>query len=496
MMPRNVPAHRNRRRARPLGQAMVEMALVAPILVLLLLGGSQVGQIAYSAVSIDTAAREGARAGVAAPNASLGWDSSGAPGVSHQCAPADFAQGTGNPICLAVLNGAGLLNQSAFTTNPCTSGQACVTIQVVAPGSLSKLVDPPTDARLAAAHTSPPAAGSSPCNNGKYATISGTVSGIPSGMTASLTDSSGDSQTGITGSYTLCATASNSATSQTLTATVGSGCGAFSGSIGPISVTKGNTYPNENITVAATQATISGMVSGIPSGQTATVTATTGESVSGVSGSYTLCVAAGTAGTSETLTATVGAVGCGGYAGSAGPISVFPGSSYAQNISVSANSFATVSGTVSGIPSGQSATVSDTSGDSVPSITSTYSLCVVAGGSTTTQTLTAQVGTPSCGGYSGSVGPFAVASGGAYTENFGVVAEPACGGGSGGGSGPGTTCPPEKVSDQNYVTVTVSYPVPIFVPLLGAIFQTQPGIRQITTSVTYAIEPCTMTQGA
>jgi hypothetical protein len=49
------------------------------------------------------------------------------------------------------------------------------------------------------------------------------------------------------------------------------------------------------------------------------------------------------------------------------------------------------------------------------------------------------------------------------------------------------------VPDSDYITVTVSYPVPVFVPLLGSIFQTQSGLRQISESVTYAIEPCTMT---
>jgi hypothetical protein len=46
------------------------------------------------------------------------------------------------------------------------------------------------------------------------------------------------------------------------------------------------------------------------------------------------------------------------------------------------------------------------------------------------------------------------------------------------------------------VTVTVSYPVPVFVP--GAGFLADPGNssqRTDTASVTMEIEPCTLTQG-
>jgi hypothetical protein len=34
------------------------------------------------------------------------------------------------------------------------------------------------------------------------------------------------------------------------------------------------------------------------------------------------------------------------------------------------------------------------------------------------------------------------------------------------------------------------------VPFVGTIFQSHPGLRQVTATVTYAIYPCTLTQSA
>jgi len=182
------------------------------------------------------------------------------------------------------------------------------------------------------------------------------------------------------------------------------------------------------------------------------------------------------------------------------------------------NSNATVTGVVSGMPGGTPATVTATTGETQPTDNSgNFSICVKANGSTSSQTLTAQVGSVSCGGYSGSVGPFPVSGGGAYTENITVTAEPACptptptasptptpsptatptpGATPSPTAGPTVNCPPETVSDTGFIEVTVAYPSPVFVPFIGAIFQTQPGSRLLTSSVTEAIEPCTLTEGA
>ena len=331
---------RRRGRGRARGLAMIETALVSPFLVLLLVGGVQVGQIAYSSISLDTAVREGARAGVAAPNAAL--ESGGTTwysqlSASHYCTASDFSAGaTGNPVCTAAMNAAGFLSSSSFTSNPCASGQACITITVVPPAGLSRLVVPAPQMRLA---------GFSPCNSGQQAEIDGSVNGMPSGSGATVTDTSGDKQTGITSTFVLCAAAHGNVTGQTLTAQVGSpSCGGYSGTLGPISVQHGQVITGQTITVTAEQA--------CPT-PTPTPTATP----------------------------------------------------------------------------------------------------------TPTPTPT-PVATPT----------------------------PA--------AGPGTTCPAETVPDSYYMTVSVNYPVPVFVPFIGGLFQTQPGIRMISSSATFAIEPCTMTQGA
>jgi Flp pilus assembly protein TadG len=53
---------------------------------------------------------------------------------------------------------------------------------------------------------------------------------------------------------------------------------------------------------------------------------------------------------------------------------------------------------------------------------------------------------------------------------------------------------PNSVAD-GYVQVTVSYDSPIFVPLIGQIFQSSPGVRRVSAVVSARVEPCTLTQG-
>jgi hypothetical protein len=323
------------------------MALVAPILVILLLSGAQVGQIAYGLVSLDSATREGARAGVIAPNAALRsggvvWYSRN--NTTHDCNATDYDDqtGAGNPVCIAVLNASGYLNQGSFTSSP-GCPLACVTIQVVAPGQLSVLPASHDHALLAAIP-------SSPCNNGNQATVQGTVSGIPAAMTATISDSSGDTQSGVNGAYTLCVAATGIATSQVITAQVGPlSCNGYSGSVGPFTVSHGKTYSGAghgDITVAAE-----------PACPTSTPTPTP-----------------------------------------------------------------------------------------APSPTPTPTPAAAPTPAPTTA--------------------------------------------------PAVGCGAQTVSDTYFITVTVSYPVPVFVPFVGAIFQTQSGLRQISTSATDAIEPCTLTEGA
>jgi TadE-like protein len=338
-------------RVRVRGQSLVELALVAPLLVVMLLGAAQVGSLAFGLVSIDSAAREGARAGVLAPNCSLktgmtsGCSSSGTqwyiPGnTSHQCTAADSTAGvTGNPVCVGAVSSSGTLNQSLFLTNPCAdSSQACVTISVIAPNGLQSMEVNPPKVRLEVNSSCPQSS----------ATMSGVVTGMPAQSTAIVSDSSGDQgPTDTSGNYSICAKVNGQGSStQTLTAQVSPvGCGGYSGSIGPISVSAGTPYPNETI-----------------------------------------------------------------------PVTAYP--------------------------------------------------CPTA---TPTPTPT-PTGTP---------GPTPIPG----ATPFPYVA-------------PTPGCPAETASDTYYLQVTVTYPSPVFVPFIGAVFQTQPGSRLISTTVTEAIEPCTLTLGA
>jgi TadE-like protein len=422
-------AYRPRFRAdgRRRGQSLVELALVAPILVAMLLAAAQVGSIAFGLVSIDSAAREGARAGALAPNFSLKDYSTNTTWytiatTTHQCNTLDFGTPTtaGNPICEAVLNSSGTLNQSLFTTNPCASAQeACVTISVKPVTGLLSMQVVPHAARLEA----------SSCL-GSNATVTGVVSGMPSGQTATITATTGETQpTDTAGDFSICILANSLTTSQSLTAQIGpASCGGWSGSVGPFPVSSGATL-TENITVSAeqscppppptptpapvtcdpTQATVTGVVSGLPSGQLATVTATTFETA---------------------LTDSLG----------------------------------------------------------------NFKICVTASGQTNSQTLTAQVGSPVCDGYNGRVGPFPVTGGAVKTENITLTAESACSATTP-APAPPVNCTGETVPDTYYIQVTVTYPSPIFVPFVGAIFQSQPGFRVISATVTDAIEPCSLTLG-
>ena len=66
---RLLPAHRDG--GPTLGQALVELALIAPILCLLMLGAIDLGRVWYSQITIENAAREGAMEGMFQPTSFL-----------------------------------------------------------------------------------------------------------------------------------------------------------------------------------------------------------------------------------------------------------------------------------------------------------------------------------------------------------------------------------------------------------------------------------------
>jgi Flp pilus assembly protein TadG len=346
----------HRLRPRTLGQALVETALAAPFLVMLLLGGAQVGSIAYDQVSLDTAARDGARAGAAAPTHSVtdystntSWYTAGNPATyTYTCKTADFAAGA-NPICLSVINSEGFLTQSLFTTNPCGTNQGCVTITVVPPSSLASARNGPPALRLVSAPQGLPQTPSSPCNSGNQAEVDGTVSNIPSGQAGQLSDSTSDPKPTFSSSspsYQFCVKANNNVSTQTITAQVGTvGCGGWTGTV-TLSVSHGQVYTGQDISLAYE-----------------------GD-----------CTTATTSTTSSSTTTTS-----------------------------SSSSTATTTGATSSV------------------------------------------------------------------------------------TGPALGCAAHPVDDSYYFTVAVKYPAPIFIPFINNLFQTSSGIRMVTASVTYPVDPCTMT---
>lgn len=117
-----------RRRHRGRGQSLVEAAIAAPLLLLLILGVAQVGIIVYDQVTIDTAAREGARVGSEQPNGSQAYSAGAAASSPYPTCP---ASGTStNPVCNAVWNASGYLNGQSMgiTIAPQSPGPAAVSL--------------------------------------------------------------------------------------------------------------------------------------------------------------------------------------------------------------------------------------------------------------------------------------------------------------------------------------------------------------------------------
>jgi Flp pilus assembly protein TadG len=96
---------------------MVELAIVAPILVLLVTGGAQVAVVVYSQVSVGTAAREGARTAVDNPKDTQLFPAAKGPDVTTNCTSSSDAR----KACAAAFNSTtqtfGLVNPANFTVN-------------------------------------------------------------------------------------------------------------------------------------------------------------------------------------------------------------------------------------------------------------------------------------------------------------------------------------------------------------------------------------------
>ncbi len=219
------------RRRRPLGQAVLEVALALPVLLLLLAGGSQVGAIAYGMVSIDTAAREAGMVGQDSPKSSL--DGVVAAGGTYTCTSSNRNVET-NPICIAAYQSVGLLDKTKMTVKITVRGS-----------SLLSLYHPPLDVVEIS---------SNGCS-GSQAQVSGSVTGLPSGQEATVSSSTDGAGTRTSSqSYTLC-TGSGSNATISATATVGS-C-TYSGTSSPQTFKNNKTYSGVNIAVSASCTTTS-----------------------------------------------------------------------------------------------------------------------------------------------------------------------------------------------------------------------------------------------
>jgi hypothetical protein len=189
-----------RRRSR--GQALVEMALIAPALIVLLGGAAQIGAIAYGGVTVGTAAREGARIAAEYPNRSLDFVSALGTTV-YTCGQNPTDSSTETSVCDAVRSASGLISGGSLT------------IVVTANHTVSRL---PTDI----------VAVGNPCPGG--AAASGTVANLPSGTVAVLASpsksTSGTVTSDSTGAYTICLSAPSGSQQTTITATAvdASGC--------------------------------------------------------------------------------------------------------------------------------------------------------------------------------------------------------------------------------------------------------------------------------
>jgi Flp pilus assembly protein TadG len=113
---------RSRRTHRTRGQSLVEFALIAPLLVVLLVGGAQVAAILYAGITVASAAHDGAKVASEQPIFSTAFVSGGAAGTGATC-----TAGSSNPVCRATDQSKGLLGAVTTTVGLGTAGTACAT---------------------------------------------------------------------------------------------------------------------------------------------------------------------------------------------------------------------------------------------------------------------------------------------------------------------------------------------------------------------------------
>ena len=96
------------------GQSLAELSLIAPVLVVILVGIAQLGAIIYGMVTVDTAVREGGRVATEQPNYSGAYTNGNSNNTGATCPTGSGATST-NPVCKAVWASAGMLDGRSMT---------------------------------------------------------------------------------------------------------------------------------------------------------------------------------------------------------------------------------------------------------------------------------------------------------------------------------------------------------------------------------------------
>jgi Flp pilus assembly protein TadG len=126
------------RTRRTRGQSLVEFALIAPVLIVLIVGAAQVAAILYAGITVASAAHDGAKVASEQPIKSKAFAPGGTAG-SGVPLPGCLA-GSTNPVCQAVAQSQGLLGTVTTTVASSTATSACPTNGWVADGYVTVTV--------------------------------------------------------------------------------------------------------------------------------------------------------------------------------------------------------------------------------------------------------------------------------------------------------------------------------------------------------------------
>ncbi|HEY8756287.1 MAG TPA: TadE/TadG family type IV pilus assembly protein [Candidatus Dormibacteraeota bacterium] len=122
------------RTRRTRGQSLVEFALIAPILIVLIVGAAQVAAILYAGITVASTAHDAAKVATEQPVNSTAFGTGGTADTGL-CTPGagcsssvSCATAPSNVVCQAVAQSKGLLGTVDTTVYPGTAGTACATV--------------------------------------------------------------------------------------------------------------------------------------------------------------------------------------------------------------------------------------------------------------------------------------------------------------------------------------------------------------------------------